>query len=127
MKKKILIVLSIVVVLLISVGLVKTYVDNAREKNSEEVPITHQAAIEIVKKTLDPQSMETIANLDNPKIEEVVFETNPSIAFFEGKKDITGIELYKITFNTTQDGLLGPIVLYVDKFNGDLIGGEFRE
>lgn len=93
-----------------------------------EVPvITHQTAIEIAKKTFDHKSTEAIINFNNPKIEEVIFETNPSIYLFEGINEIIGKELYKIPFNTTQDGLLGPIVLYIDKLKGDLIGADYRE
>ncbi len=90
------------------------------------VEITPQTAIENVKKKLDKKSIETITNFDNPKIEEVVFDTQPSLYYFEDKIDIVGKVLYKITFNTTQDGLLGPMVFYVDKLSGVLIGAEYR-
>ncbi len=90
------------------------------------VEITPQTAIENVKKKLDKKSIKTITNFDNPKIEEVVFDTQPSIHYFEDKIDIVEKDLYKITFNTTQDGLLGPMVFYVDKSSGVIIGTEYR-
>ncbi len=93
----------------------------------EVLEIAPQTAIENVKKNLDKKSIETITNFDNPKVEEVVFDARPSIYFFDDKVDIAGKNLYKITFNTTQDGLLGPMVFYVDKSNGDLIGADYRE
>lgn len=92
-----------------------------------QIEITPQTAIEKVKEKLDEKSIETITNFDNPKIEEVLFDTPPSIGYFGEKKDAVGKVLYKITFNTTQDGLLGPMVFYVDKSGGELIGIEYRE
>lgn len=89
--------------------------------------ITEQMAIENVKKTLDERTVATITNFDNPKVEEVIFKTKPSIYLFDENTNVVGKGLYKITFNTEQDGLLGPIVFYVDKLNGDLIGADFRE
>ncbi len=93
----------------------------------EVLEITSQTAIENVKKTLDKKSIETITNFDNPKIEEVVFDEQPSIYLLDDKVDVVGKNLYKITFNTTQDGLLGPMVFYVDKLNGNLVGADYRE
>ena len=88
--------------------------------------ISQQKAIEVVKEKLDSKSIETIINLDNPKIKEIVFDTQPSMYYLEDETDIIGKELYKVTFNTTMDGLLGPMVLYVDKLTGTLIGVEYR-
>lgn len=96
-------------------------------KQYTPLEITPQTAIENAKEKLDPKSIKTITNYDNPKIEEVVFDTPPWMYYFEDKKDIVGKGLYKITFYTTQDGLLGPIVIYVDKLSGELIGIEYRE
>ncbi len=94
-------------------------------KMHESKEITQQTAIETVKTKLDKNSKEVITNLDNPKVEEVTFYTPPSIAYFEEKNSIVGKNLYKITFTTT-DNLLGPMVFYVDKSNGKLIGTDFR-
>ena len=96
------------------------------EKYTPSEEITSQEAIELVKKALDEKSRITITNFDNPKIEEVVFDSKPSIAYFEKKVNIVGKSLYKITFRTTNDGLLGPIVIYVDKVKGKLIGTNYR-
>ena len=116
----------IIVLLVLFVVLVSLYViDHKRMDNNE--PVSPQTAIEIAKSKLDEKSIETITNFDNPKVEEIVADTQLSIYRFEEKADIVGKELYKITFNTIHDGLLGPIVFYVDKMNGTLIGAGFRE
>lgn len=116
----------IIVLLVLVVVLVSLYViDHKRMDNNE--PVSPQTAIEIAKSKLDEKSIETITNFDNPKVEEIVADTQLSIYCFEEKADIIGKELYEITFNTIHDGLLGPIVFYVDKMNGTLIGAGFRE
>ncbi len=90
-------------------------------------PITIEEAIERVKREIDDKSKETIINFDNPKAEEMVFKTQPSIYLFDKEVKLTGKSVYKITFNTTQDGLLGPVVFYVDRNNGEIIGMDYRE
>lgn len=114
-------------------------IDHNRMENNEHVvfstwgekyipakEINAKEAIELVKNIFDEKSKETITNFDNPKIEEVVFDSKPSIAYFEKEVNIVGKSLYKITFRTTNDGLLGPIVVYVDKVRGKLIGIDYR-
>ena len=46
---------------------------------------------------------------------------------FDESIDATGKSLYKITYNTELDGLLGPITFYVDKMSGIVIGADYRE
>ncbi len=97
---------------------------------SEKTPlnnITPEAAIELAKKSLSKKSKEEITNFDSPKVENVVFDEEPSIYYFSNKIDIVGKKIYKITFNTVHDRLLGPIVIYINKENGELIGTDYRE
>lgn len=89
--------------------------------------VTPETAVENVKEKLDDKSVETITNFDSPKVEEIIFDGSYSMYFFEKKTEVKGKKLYRITFNTTQDGLLGPIVFYVDKISGEVIGAGFRE
>ena len=88
--------------------------------------VTSDKAVEIVLKKLDDKSKETIINPDNPKVEEVILTKDSSRGYFEGKDGFKEKRVYKITFNTIHDGLLGPMVFYVDIENGDLIGTDFR-
>ena len=141
--KKLRLVISIVLLVVFAVFVSLYVIDHKRMDNNEPVvfstwgkkysppleaqEISPQAAIEIAKNELNEKSIETIINYDNPNIEEIVADTNLSICCFEENVDIVGKELYKISFNTIHDGLLGPIVFYVDKMGGKLIGAEFRE
>ncbi len=89
--------------------------------------ISPQTAIDVIVEKFDMKSIKTITNLDDPKVESLVFESEPSIYRFDKKKSLVGIPLYKITFNTTQDGILGPMVYFVDRINGDILAAEYRE
>lgn len=94
--------------------------------SSLHVEITPEKAVEYTKQMLDDKSKESIKNINNPKIEDVVFNEAPSIYLFEEKTDTIGRKLYRIIYNTEQDGLLGPIVFYVDKLNGKIVGMDYR-
>ncbi len=87
--------------------------------------ITKEEAIKIVREKLDEKTIATITNIENPKVEEVIFNELPSI--YLQKNNILNEKIYKITFNTTQDGLLGPITFYVVKSSGEIAGMDYRE
>ncbi|MBQ3224701.1 MAG: hypothetical protein IJB42_03235 [Oscillospiraceae bacterium] len=138
MKKALFIVVA--VLLLISVIFAVLYVvDHGRMNDNEPVifstwgkkyapvEITSQEAVGIVKKNMSGRAVKTITNYDNPKIEGIVFNEDPAIKIFEKKRKAVGRAVYKITFNTFEDGLLGPIVCYVDKLNGKILGADYRE
>ena len=114
--------------------------DNIRMNNNEQIifstwgkkysppaKIKPYEAVEAILKKLDDKSKETIINLENPEISEVTFDKQPSIYYYDKKVNLMGKSVFRIKFNTTQDGLLGPLVFYVDKYNGKLIGADFRE
>lgn len=89
--------------------------------------ITTEQAVKNAREKLSDKEIESIINLENPKIEEVVFKGDTSIYLFDESIDATGKSLYKITYNTELDGLLGPITFYVDKMSGIVIGTDYRE
>ena len=89
--------------------------------------ITTEQAVKNAREKLSDKEIETIINLENPKIEEVVLKGDTSIYLFDESFDTTEKSLYKITYNTELDGLLGPITFYVDKMSGIVIGADYRE
>lgn len=95
--------------------------------SAESHGITAQDAIDIAQKQLDGNGVETITNYKHPDIEKVVFQTPPPIYLLDETVDVVGKNLYKITFTTELDGLLGPIVFYIDEQSGTVIGTDFRE
>ncbi len=76
---------------------------------------------------LPEKQFETIINPDNPKTQEIVFETEPSVYLFDENTKLKGRKVIKYTYNTTQDGLLGPITFYADKETGIVLAGDYRE
>ena len=86
--------------------------------------VSEQEAIEIVKQYYEffEEEKKVITNYDSPKVEIVTFEDNFNIGFWGGVTDIIGKELYQVTFNTEQDGLLGSKIWYVEKNTGKVIG-----
>ncbi len=89
--------------------------------------ITTEQAVKNAREKLSDKEIETIINLENPKIEEVVLKDGASIYLFDESIDFKGKSFYKITYNTELDGLLGPITFYVDKMSGIVIGADYRE
>ena len=110
-------------------GKVFDILDSTEETAEKESfpEITTEQAVKNAREKLSDKEIETIINLENLKIEEVVFKGDTSIYLFDESIDATGKSLYKITYNTELDGLLGPITFYVDKMSGIVIGADYRE
>lgn len=137
MKKKVIIFLSIVLLIVMTVG-IAYLIDMDRMKNNKPVmfsswghdyaPIEEewQIAVDKVLKELAEKTRKTITNIDNPIVEECVFDKKLSMYFFNKEVGLIGKNVYKITFNTTQDRILGPLVIYVDKEKNDIIGIQMR-
>ena len=88
--------------------------------------VTEQDAVLSAKRELSPRDNQ-ITNYDNPVVESVSFAEEPPVYRFNGCETLVGRQLYKIKFTTEADGLLGPIVIYVDKSDGMLCASDFRE
>ena len=91
------------------------------------VGITKEEAVKIAQNDINKIEKTTIINFENPTVEEVVLDEKVSIYLFNADEKIEEKTAYRITFNTEEDGLLGPIVYYVDKDNGKLLGLDYRE
>lgn len=137
--KKAVVIICVVLVAFFCIFSSLYVVDHIRMQNNESVifstwgkqyvpsvGITPEKAVEYTKQMIDDKSKESIKDINNPKIENIVFNKTPSIYFFEEKSDIVGRRLYRVIYNTEQDGLLGPIAFYVDKLDGTIIGMDYR-
>ena len=89
--------------------------------------VTKEEAVKIAQNDINEIEKSTIINFENPTVEELVLGEKVSFYLFNVDENIKGKKAYKITFNTEQDGLIGPIVYYVDKDNGKLLGLDYRE
>ena len=88
---------------------------------------TKEDAIKIAQNDINKIEKATIINFKNPTVEELVLDENMSFYLFDADENIKGKKAYKITFKTEQDAFLGPIVYYIDKDNGKLLGLDYRE
>lgn len=86
-----------------------------------------EKAVEVTRQLLDEKTMETITNLRSPDVTEVMFSENPDKYLTDKKEDISGRPLYKVVYTTELDGLLGPIVFYVDRQTGRVVAMDYRE
>ena len=80
--------------------------------------INEDKATEITKVFLEAREslhvLDTIIDIDSPIVESIS-DYSPE------NKDV-----WKVIYETSLDGLLGPIIIYVDKYTGDVVGTELR-
>ncbi len=119
MKKTVLVLGTLLIILIVSFA----FLGSGKHVNN----ITSDEAVKKVQEMLDDKSKETITNFETPKTEKIVCDMELAIYYLKKGVKLKGKTLYKITFNTTQDGLLGPMVFYVDASNGIIVGMDHRE
>ena len=71
----------------------------------------------------DAGHISTITNWDDPII--TIIDSTPPYFIKVSDGDLSGL-VYQVEYNTTQDGVLGPIILYMDP-DGTIIGVSPRE
>lgn len=95
--------------------------NSTKEKVSKDIEIK-----EISFNWLDDERKESIINMDNAKIEKVTYKEDYFVVSNEGSINIKDKVVYKVTFDTSAE-VLGPIVIYVDKNNGEVLGTDIRK
>lgn len=81
---------------------------------------------EIAFNWLDDERKESIINMDDAKIEKVSYKEDYFIVSNEGSINIKDRVVHKVTFDTSAE-VLGSIVIYLDKDNGEVLGTEIRK
>ncbi|WP_195988364.1 hypothetical protein [Clostridium sp. D53t1_180928_C8] len=76
---------------------------------------------------LDETNKESIINIEEAKVEEVIREEQYFAEVNEEEIDFKGKIVYKVTFNTVCDEILGPIAIYIDKDNLNVVGMDIRK
>ena len=75
---------------------------------------------------LGEDSRKTVINGDTATVEEYKIDTEHQIAGKDKPVDLKGMEVYKVTFNTSDEQLLGPIVIYIEKASLKTLGLDYR-
>lgn len=80
--------------------------------------LTVERVVEIAQMLVESGSSQfvkdTIVNFDDPDTERI------------DKYGPDNKKAWKVTFNTTQDGLLGPMTMYFDRHTGEFLGADLR-
>lgn len=61
------------------------------------------------------------------EIKEMSFSDEYFIFNGSEATDINGMKVYRVTFKSKKDELLGPIVVYLDRENLKILGMDYRE
>lgn len=102
--------------------------ENAQsEVQNQETSLKQEEAINIAKEELTKEEKESITDFENPVVEEMSFTKEPNIYKYDNTGSMIDKQVYKITFHTKQDNLLGPIVFYIDVIDGQIYGMDYRE
>lgn len=70
---------------------------------------------EIAYQYLSQRSKDTVIDKEDAIVEEYHPISVHKVFSPDGSVDITGKDLYKVTFQTTDEALLGPLIVYIDK------------
>lgn len=81
---------------------------------------------EIAFNWLDDERKQSIIDIDNAKVEETTYKEDYYVVSNEGSINIKDKVIYKVTFNTLAE-VLGPIVIYVDKEEFEVLGTDIRK
>ena len=89
------------------------------EKSDDEIK-------EIALNWLDDERKKSIIDINNSKVEEIKYKEDYYVVSNEGSINIKDKVIYKVTFNTLAE-VLGPIVIYVDKEEFEVLGTYIRK
>jgi len=102
----------------------------------QKTEIDETKAVELSKIYLESinsgEFVKIITNYDSPIVEEQYFDGSYTVYHFgemhgEPKaNDLKGKKVWKITYTTPYDNLLGPETVYLDKISGEIYGSDLR-
>ena len=76
---------------------------------------------------IDDSIKSTMIDWQTSKIENITFDKEHLIINETETLDIINTEVFKVTFTTKDDDLLGPVIVYLDKDTFEVLGMDFRE
>jgi len=97
----------------------------AGQRESEQV--YDNAIIDIAYESLTETSRNSVIDKKSGKIQEEKPANQYKISSAAGLVDIKGKEVYKVTFETTKDEILGPITVYIEKGTLKVLGNGLRK
>lgn len=93
------------------------------------LPVTKVKAEHIAQTVVVNNPNSHIKDYSHPLIEKVKIPKGSKYLVLSNESktvDIQGKKVWKVTYHTEPDSLLGPIVVYIDYYNGKIYGFEAR-
>lgn len=82
---------------------------------------------EIAYQYLGEADKATLIDYENAEVEEYRCAGDHYVASLNGHINLKDKDTYKVTFNTSNDALLGPIIIYLDKTSYSVLGIDLRD
>ena len=82
---------------------------------------------ELAYQSINENDRKTIVDCENAKVEEYNTSTDHSVGSPNGLVNIKDKNTIKVTFRTNNEGLLGPITVYIDKDTYEILGIDLRD
>lgn len=94
--------------------------------SSSNQKISYEEAKDKVGSQLSKGEKKEILKENNPHIIEITVKNERGI-LKHVKRSIVGKKVFKLTYTTKNDNVLGPIVYLVDEYTGEIVGEYYRE
>ncbi|MEZ4357848.1 MAG: hypothetical protein R2876_04370 [Eubacteriales bacterium] len=82
---------------------------------------------EIAYDYLSDAEKDTVLNYESAEVKGYKCSEDHVIGGLNGQVNINDKDTYMVTFNTTDDALLGPITVYIDKNSYGVLGIDYRD
>ena len=82
---------------------------------------------ELAYQSLNENDKKTVVDWESAKVEEYNSSTDHSVGSPNGLANIKDKYTYKVIFRTNNEGLLGPITVYIDKDTYEILGIDLRD
>lgn len=110
-----------------------------KEKSDTQVSSTMEATTSAINQKMSYEEVKDKVNsqLSKGAKKEILKENNPYVSEItiksekgilkHVKRSIVGEKVFKVTYTTKNDSVLGPISYLVDEYTGEIVGEYYRE
>ena len=129
--KRMLISLTLIICILLQItGCTKESIGNSKNENQTIETTANKSENdirEIAYQSLSEDNKKTVISWKDGKVEQYKSTNDHSIGSPNGSVNIKGKDTYKVMFRTNNEGILGPIIIYIDKNSYSVLGGDLRD
>lgn len=110
-----------------SIILILTFSTLFTTYNAKSSPIEKDNIRDTAFNWIDDSIKSTIVDWQTSNVEKITSDKEHLIINEMGTLDIIDTEIFKVTFTTKDDDLLGPVIVYIDIDSSEVLGMDFRE